>query len=149
MTTQQGTELYFSATHAAEKKKNPAFLYTFQKAKILYSQDEFPEIVATFEDGRKKVYGNPFENPFRKLQDAIEGVKTGIPPCCTVRTAIPHVEVIERLYKTTPIFDFSPESVYYDAEQDGFFVKGLFESLYNAYQHEELFSKSNPNLFVK
>ena len=35
MKTQNGVKLFFAATHAAEKERNPEFVYTFEKAKVL------------------------------------------------------------------------------------------------------------------
>lgn len=147
--TEKGVSLYFAATHATQERRNPQFVYTFQKGKVTYSQDEGSEITAEFHDGKKIVYGDPFSNPFKKLWDAVEGVKSKATPICTVQTALPHVKLIEELYRTTPIFDFPKDRVRSSAEQDALYVEGLYESLYNAYEKEALFTEIDPALFKK
>lgn len=149
METAEGVRLYYAATHAASKRCNPQFVYTFQNATVTYSQDDASRIVAEFSDGRKKIYGDPFENPFQKLYEAVECVKSGSEPICTVKTALPHVKVIQRLYQTTPISNFAPESIYTDKVQDAVFAEGLFETLYKAYENEALLSEISPALFQR
>ena len=48
--------------------------YTFEKAKVYFSQNEDSQITAIFNDGSKKVYGNPFQNEFKTIWDCIEAV---------------------------------------------------------------------------
>ena len=147
--TKNGIPLYFAATHAAQKRKNPHFVYTFQNGKVTYSQDEGSQIVAELRGGKRIVYGDPFANPFKKLWDAVEGAKSGIPPICTVQSALPHVKLIEDLYSSTPIRDFSKERIRNDSEQDALYVDGLYEALYNAYEQEALLTETDPALFGK
>lgn len=147
MKTEDGARLYFAATHAAEYRRNPQFVYTFQKGKVFYSQDEGSQIVAEFSDGSRKTYGDPFENPFKKLWDAIECAKKGTSPLCTVETALPHVKLIEKLYQTTPVQSFAKELLGTEPKLDAIYVKGLYEALYRAYEQEALFTETDPTLF--
>lgn len=134
LTSKDGIEIYFAATHAADRTRNPEFVYTFEKGVITYAQDEGTGIVAQFYDGSRKNYGDPFEEPFRKLWDCIDAIRNGTVPTCTVQTAKPHVQVIEALYRTTPIADFPAEAVGVNEESDTVFVSGLYEDLYAAYE---------------
>ncbi len=149
MNTQDGIKMYFAATHAANKNRNPEFSYTFQNGKVLFSQDESSQIVAEFNDGSKKIYGNPFENGFKKLSDCVDAVSNGIKPICTVKTAIPHVDLIERIYKTTPICNFKKEHIHINEEKDAVYVQGLLEQIRNSYENEIMFSETNSILFKK
>ena len=128
--------LYFIASHAVEKNKNPEFVYRFAEGEVTFSQDEGSQIIATHRDGTVKNYGDPFADTFRKLRDCIAAVRTGQTPVCTVKTALPHVRVIETLYQTCPVRDFPKESVYYDQQYNRMSVDGLFDKIYRAYEHE-------------
>jgi len=75
--TASGVQMYFAATHAAQKARNPVFEYAFEKARVVYSRDEGSQIIAQFHDGSEKVYGDPFANDFRKLWDCVDAVKKG------------------------------------------------------------------------
>lgn len=149
METQCGAELYFAATHAAKHNCNPEFIYAFSNGKVFFSEDKGSQIVAEFNDGSKKVYGNPFENSFKKVWDCIDAARNGTVPICTVQTALPHVEVVETIYKTIPIGNFSKQHIYKDLEQNAVYVRGFFESFYNAYEKGKLFSELCPEFFEK
>lgn len=145
--TELGAQLYFAASHAAQEKRNPEFVYEFEKARVVYSQDECPQIAAHFRDGSKKVYGDPFAKEYKKLWDCIDAVKNGTEPVCTVKAAMAHVRVIEDIYKTTPIRDFGKEHVCVNSEKDAVYVEGLFAQMYDAYKNEMLFSEIGSGLF--
>lgn len=145
--TASGVRMYFAATHAAQKERNPVFEYVFEKARVVYSRDEGSQIIAQFHDGSEKVYGDPFANNFKKLWDCVDAVKKGTFPICTVKTAIAHVKLIEDIYNTTPIHDFNKGCIHVDPEKDAVYVQGLFEAFWDAYQKEELFTESAFRLF--
>ena len=149
METETGIPLYFAASHATDIRCNPRLVYTFQKATVTYSQDEGSQIVAEFHDGSKKYYGDPFEKPFKKLWDAVNFAKSGIAPICTVQTGLPHVRVIEELYRTTPVNDFPKDLVEADRDRNALYVKGLFQALYDAYEKEAMLSEVFPALCQK
>ncbi len=140
-------KLYFAATHAAEQKRNPEFVYTFEKARVTFSQDADSNVVAEFYDGQKKCYGNPFEDNTKKFFDCVTAVETGTVPVCTARTATPHVHFIEALYKTTPIKQFSESLLQINPINDSIFVEGLFDALNAAYETETLFRDSGAHIF--
>ena len=133
-----GIPLYFIASHATEEKRNPEFIYKFENANVEFSQDESKDIKATFRDGTVKYYGDPFKNTFTKLWDCVDAIREGISPICTAKTALPHVKLIERMYHEVPIHDFPNELIRFDDEKQRFFVEGLYEKIYMAYNSEEL-----------
>jgi len=134
MTTADGVPLYFVASHAAETQRNPEFVYSFDKADVIYSQDEEPIIQAVFHDGHRVLYGDPFANNFKKLTDCVECVKKGTAPVCTVETAMPHTGVIERIYRELPIRNFPEEQICFLPEENRICVRGLFQRMYAAYE---------------
>ncbi len=139
--TSDGTSLYFVASHAAGKLRNPEFEYRFEKGKVRFAVDNGCEIVAEFSDGSTKNYGNPFENEFKKLSDCIKASADKTAPVCTVKTATPHTDFIYRLYEKTPVKTFSEEMILTDEKTDGIYVKDLFEKMYKAYAEEKMLSE--------
>ena len=136
-----GVPLYFIASHAAGKKRNPEFIYRFDHAEITFAQDEGSEIVATFADGSVKRYGDPFANNFSKLWDCATAVRNGSVPVCTVATAMAHTKVIERIWRDYPVCEFPRETVKFDEAKNRIYVEGLFERMYQAYENETMLTK--------
>lgn len=141
--TPDGTSLYFVASHAAGKLRNPEFEYTFEKGKVSFAVDNGCEIVAEFSDGSTKNYGNPFENEFKKLSDCIKASQEKTVPVCTVKTAIPHTDFIYRLYEKNTVKTFDKNLILFNEKTDTIYVKDLFEKMYQAYENEKLFSEIN------
>jgi len=140
MNTESGGVLYFAASHATDKKRDPEFVYEFENATVTYSQADGSRICARFRDGSEKDYGDPFEDNFKKLSDCILAIEQGKVPICTVRTAIPHARLIEEIYKNTPITAFPKESIKISEEKNSVCVPGLFERMYKAYEKSTMLS---------
>ena len=138
--TAKGVPLYFIASHAAEKNRNPEFVYTFENAVVTFSEDGDSTIRATFSDGREISYGDPFENNFKKLWDCVRAVETGERPICTAETASAHTRLIGRLHETLPIRDFPEEAVKMNG--DYMYVEGLYDRMYRAYADMRLLSET-------
>ena len=83
------------------------------------------------------------------MSDCVDAVSNGIKPIGTVKTAIPHVDLIERIYKTTPICNFKKEHIHINEEKDAVYVQGLLEQIRNSYENEIMFSETNSILFKK
>lgn len=132
--------LYFIASHAAKKRKNPEFVYKFENATVEFSQDEIADIKANFRDGTVKHYGELFKKDFKKLWDCVEAIRNGTTPICTVKTALPHVKLIESMYHEIPINDFPKNLLCFDKEKQRIFVNDLNERMYMAYNSEALLS---------
>lgn len=141
LTTDGKVPLYFIASHATETKREPEFVYSFEKAEVIYAKDDDPNIRAVFHDGGEICYGDPFENNFKKLLDCIEAIKKGTRPICTVETALPHTKLIQKIYKEIPIKDFSEGQVCYNEAENRIFVRGLFARMYEAYSYESMISE--------
>lgn len=141
MKTEKGVPLYFIASHATDKKRDPEFVYSFEKATVTYSKDDGPFIKAVFDDKREKIYGDPFEDNFKKLSDSILAIEKGSVPICTVRTAIPHASLIEDIYRKAEIKEFPRERVVISEERNAVTVRGLFDDMYKAYSKTAMLSE--------
>lgn len=138
-----GVELYFAATHAAEQKCDPVFVYTFEGAEVRYAQKgDYPEITAVFPDGSTRIYGDPFAKPaVTKMWDCIRAVREGTTPVCTAETAIAHTHLIGMLHASTPIHSFPTSLIRETPEADRRYVEGLYETLHQAYLYGQLLSE--------
>lgn len=137
MELKNGAELLFVASHAARKKIEPIFSYTFENAEVRFEEgDKNAEIVAYFNDGRVKSYGRPKSQDFRKIWDCVEAARKGERPICTVETAMEHTRVINRLYENFKIEDFDRSLVHErnDGENTFVYVDGLNEILSEIYE---------------
>lgn len=137
----ENVRLLFIASHAAEKTRNPEFIYKFENAVVSYSKDDGDNIIANFFDGRVKSYGSPFDDATIKLWKCVDAVNSGKKPICTAETALAHTELIGMLYANVPIFDFPEEAKRINIETDGIYVEGLYDIMYRAYKEEKLFSE--------
>ena len=136
-----GVPLYFIASHAAGRKRDPEFVYRFENAEVTFAQNEGSQIVATFADGTEKNYGDPFANNFGKLWECVAAVRDGFTPICTVATATAHTKLIERIWREIPVRDFPRETVKFDEAKNRVYVEGLFEWMYQAYENETMLTK--------
>jgi predicted dehydrogenase len=140
--TESGVPLFFIASHATKTNKDPEFSYVFDNATVSFSGEKNAHVIATFKSGEVKDYGDPFENNYtKKLWDSVEAARNGTHPICTVSTAMPHTRFIERLFDSLSVTDFPKESVKLNEQTDGYYIEGLFERLYEAYEKEVHFSE--------
>lgn len=132
-----GTSLYLIASHAAQKNRDPEFIYKFENALVDYSEESH-NIRATFSDGTVKYYGDPSVDMFKKLWDCIDAVRKGITPVCTVKTAMAHTKLIEKMHYNVPINDVPKDIIVFEEKENRIFVDGLYEKMYYAYDNEAL-----------
>ena len=90
--TDTGVEMLFYTSHAVPEYRGPVLCYEFENATVRYETDGYgednPLITAHYKDGKVKNYGCPDNQPFKKLYDALEAVKTGKPVVCGADAAI-------------------------------------------------------------
>lgn len=131
-------DLYIAASHAAEKERWPEFVYRFENATVTYTEDADDEVVATMTDGTVRSYGTLPKHTRSKVWDCVKAIREGTTPICTVRTAMPHTRVIGRIYEQIKIQDFPSALICFDENKKRFYVKGLYERMYDAYNSESL-----------
>lgn len=135
-----GAEAFFVASHATASNRNPVFEYEFTKARVHFSADDGSQIVAVFDDGSTKNYGDPFyASGTKKLEDCMACVESGNSPVCTVSTAYPHAALIDELQQHLVISDFPPEMIFENEER--IYAAGLTDVMNRAYEKAEMFSK--------
>lgn len=139
--TEQNVALFFAASHATEKCRDPQFEYTFTNATVCYSQSDGSDIKAVFKDGSQKNYGNPFENDMKKLYDCIDAVRTQTAPICTAETAIPHTQLVADLFKSTPIQNFPETMIMHNKQTNCIYIEGLYDAIMGSYKNCSLLSE--------
>jgi hypothetical protein len=132
--TKKGTELCFYATHATREQLDPTFCYEFENATVTFHTGS--TIQAKFNDGTVKEYGNPDENLYTKLNNAIDTVKGISKSPCTIETALPHLICINGMQESMrSITDFPGDIVKYDSTSKLIYVEGLNEVLKDCYHN--------------
>lgn len=135
---QDGCELLYIATHTGEQNSDPQFEYIFEKGCILFDQNGDGEVTGTLADGSVRKYGKALsmeENAW-KITGMLDVAQLGAEPCCTVDTALPHLTVCNALIFKDAVTDFPSELRI--REENGSFVKGLFEASLACYQRNKL-----------
>lgn len=130
-----GAKCLFIAAHSSDKNINPMFEYRFEKAKVTYDENT-KDIVAYFDDGEEKHYGNPFANgpDGGKSKIAIEGcLNPDFKPVCSPYTAAAHTRCIETI-QTYPIYSVNAE--YVCDTGDLLYVDGLTDATSECYEKE-------------
>ena len=107
MTLENGADALFIATHSTKENINPVFVYEFEHGTVTYAQEDKTGIVAVFDDGTTKNYGDPFADQMNKVRYAIRAADQNpneweLP--CTAMTAVPHARTIAALCDV-PIVD--------------------------------------------
>lgn len=133
ITTKKGTELSFYATHATRELLDPTFCYEFENAIVTFHTGS--SIQAKFKDGMVKEYGNPDENLYSKLNNAIDEVKGISKSPCTIETALPHLICINGIQESMRITDFPEDLIQYDSTSKLIYVEGLNEVLKDCYDN--------------
>lgn len=140
--TQEGVELLFYATHAVIKTVNPTFYFEFEKAKVVYGQLEEESgnnIVAIFNDGTRKVYGNPENEKIKKLWLTIEAIKGKQPVVCGLEAASSQTLCINAMQESMPRIPYFPaDLIKYDENTKVTWVEGLSEVLKECYREWKL-----------
>lgn len=135
---------YFTAHALQEKKLGPVAEYRFEKGTVYFGRDygsgPKAEYVYEGDDGTVTDYGKIAKGErLQKFYDAIQAVRTGARPVCTVQCAIPHLEAVEQIARI-PIVQV-PEPWMQDLhEEDDTFhtIKDLQKTFTWCYTHQEM-----------
>lgn len=143
--TERGTELLFLASHAVHTRDvyGPVFEYEFEEAVIHFrdEQNRFQkngkqdEITAVYRDGREVHYGSPFDNPFHKIDVALEAVQKDEPFVpCGLETASAQTLCIHGVHESVPQpVSFAEDVIRYDGADRIVWVDGLVEAFKQCY----------------
>ena len=135
---------YFTAHALQEKKLGPVAEYRFEKGTVYFGRDygsgPKAEYVYEGDDGTVTDYGKIAKGErLQKFYDAIQAVRTGSRPVCTVQCSIPHLEAVEQIARI-PIVQV-PEPWMQDLhEEDDTFhtIKDLQKTFTWCYTHQEM-----------
>lgn len=139
--TQNDVELLFYATHAVIETVDPTFCFEFEKGKVLYGDggDDDENIVAVFNDGTRKVYGDPFENSMNKLWMTIDAIKGLRPVVCGIEAASSHTLCINGMHQSVSQIPHFPENlIRYDENSEITWVEGLSDVIKTCYREWKL-----------
>jgi len=141
-----GVDVFYGASHANASGVPYTLVAEFEKAEVRFTWRFKPEdtMIAYFKDGSTKDYGNPNGVEINnKLGDCIEAVRTGTTPVCTVKTALPHIQLIEDIYKTIPTVSFPEDAKTIVEGKRGPWVAvpGLAEKMTAAFERNCLYSE--------
>jgi predicted dehydrogenase len=141
--TETGAEVLFYASHAVKKNYGPVFSYEFEKAIVSL---EAEGIIAKFEDGTSKNYGNPSEAFERKIWSVLDAIRGEKPVLCGPEAALSEVLCIEGAQNSKQdITTFPKELVKIyrnENNEEQIFVEGLDDALINCYENCALPSES-------
>lgn len=140
--TDNGVELLYLATHATREHLGPVFDYEFEKGKVIFRNSPDPQkrnIVAYFNDGNTKIYGDPNNGTLNKLWLAIDMVNNEAGLLCGPEAAFSHTLCIKGMHESTPeIVQFPEHLVKRDekmfGDQSGVYVEGLSDILKTCYE---------------
>jgi len=160
--TDNGAELMYFATHATRVHLGPIFCYEFEKGKVVYGTPDDPEgsnVVAYFEDGSTKSYGDPTQGVLNKLWNAIDAVKGKADILCGPEAALSHTRCIGAMHASVPeIVQFPEQMIKWDEKmfknESGFYVEELQQVLKDCYEKRVMPSKlgiswAKPGMMIK
>lgn len=146
-----GAAATFLAAHPVDQTLNPVFLYRFEHAAVCYAADDTPltrsllpeayqeygRITALFDNGEKRVYGNPFENSCRKFHLAVDAAARGLSGsgACGIEAAAVHTRVINEIQRSCPVRPVKPALL--RCQDNLVSVDGLFDAMVETFRHPE------------
>jgi len=138
LVTGSGVKVLFFTAHCIEESSlGPLGEFRFEKAVVKWDGSSGPGFTAVFNDGRKKSYNVADDaGDFRKLYDAVDAVRSGVPPVCTLQTARPHLQCVT-LVQQFPIKKVSSEKLGQGSTEDGdmyYYIPGLSAAFVSSYE---------------
>ena len=139
--TDENVPIEYYTSHAIKQNRvGPLSEYRFEKATVYFGLDGVNEYVARFHDGKCVSYGDiPKGKRLQKLYDAIDCVRTQSEPLCTIETAMPHVQCVERMQECGVVPVDEDNIIQWKEDGDVFYsIKGLEEKLIDCYKRNKL-----------
>lgn len=138
--TDSKAEVYFYTTHSVKQKKGPVSHFEFENADVHFDIDTDSILHARFHDGTVKDYGNPNSNTMKKLDDAVELVRTGSKSTapCGVKAAMAQTLCINKMQNENKIQDVPSRKIHNENLENGdiiTWVEGMEEAFKKAYDN--------------
>lgn len=143
-TTEAGVPIYYYTAHPLRDKKiGPFTEFRFEHGTIYFGRDAdgtpIDEYIGRLDNSEVIHYGQVAKGErLQKLDDALECVRNGGHPVCTIQAAIPHLRAVEKIAQL-PILPIAEEQREYVEEGNDSFchirnLKDMFEECYE--QHK-------------
>jgi predicted dehydrogenase len=144
--TDGGVEVLYYSSHATPARLGPDCTLEFEHATVTYRfANAGAELVAAFDDGTVRRYGDPNHDRNLKIWDAVASVRTGEPLACDVEAALPHALCVAAADRSMPEVTVVPRShrvVHASSEGQQTVVRGLHEALLRCFERGQLPSES-------
>jgi predicted dehydrogenase len=135
--TEEGVELLNFGSHAVKDLLDPVFHYQFENATVVFGDPDIEEsasnIIAFFNDGTKKCYGDPFEKVMRKLWIAVDTVRGQAQIPCGLEAASSETICVNAAQESMNPIVFPSDIVRRLEEKRLTWVEGLAETLKECY----------------
>jgi predicted dehydrogenase len=147
ISTGNGAEILFYASHAVKESIGPMFCYEFENASVYYNHPSFPKsidhIVAVFRNNRIKDYGRPDHHGMYKLWTVIDAIRNGTPVPCPPEAALPHTLCINGAHQSMPnIVNFPSELIIKEGQPAITHVKALENVMIQCFDENKLPSET-------
>ena len=142
--TEAGIEILFYTAHCIAGQHGPAFSYEFEHASVEYSAGG--DVIAQFNDGRTKNYGNPSVDPMRKIFACVEALREQKSVPCGIEACLPHARCVSAAFGPDTIAPEIPFDRWHWIESKDssmLCVDGLDEALIDCYRRNVLPSESD------
>lgn len=145
--TDNGVKLYFAATHAVDRPRQPYFELKFEEADIICNM--VSREVKVYYKGKCFEYSlspDPFE--WEKIWAVIDSLDKGEPVACDILTAMPHTRFINTIQAEVEIRDFEKSRIHImqneqNPERVLTYVDGLFDQMHRCFENTLLLSESD------
>ncbi|MFC1453150.1 Gfo/Idh/MocA family protein [Verrucomicrobiota bacterium] len=137
-----GVEVLFYTSHAVAEERGPEFTYTFEKARVVCAGWGEP-IRALFHDGTVEDYGNPLDEPQRKVWNCVDAVLGRDSVACGPESASAQTLCMNGAQESAPDIAEFPRELVLERGDPGerlLYVEGLAEALARAYDSGKLLS---------
>jgi len=139
--TAHGVEVLFYASHAVRDVQGPLFNLEFEEAKVSFGE-EGEEVRAKTARGEELSYGFPQkENPFKKMTESLDAVKSFMPIVCGAQAARAQTLCVNGMQESPESIRSFPLSMLRRNERQ-IWAEGLAEALMTCYSADLLPSEA-------
>jgi predicted dehydrogenase len=134
-----GVEVLYYAAHCVPDEHGPWVHLQFEKAVVEFRRGEMAGFTAVFKDGGVKEYGDPFVDESDKLWQSVDLVRRGGRPACDIRAALPQLQCIQAIHKSSKITTLAGEWVQKDIKEENdllFYSSSLQESFLQGWSRD-------------
>ena len=127
-----GCKFYYFATHSGDRDLNPYFLYKFENATVTMNKSRTWDyrLVAEFNDGRVKDYGNAMSaaNETLKISAMMAAARGDYSALtCDINTVMPHIIISNAIFDQAEFNNFPENICYRSQDPAGTFVRELVD----------------------